>query len=202
LTDPLPPSIIISGPPAVGKTTLAKTLAAEFGLRYISGGDMLKEMASEMGFDPAGDDWWDTPEGMKFLSEREGNHEFDRRLDIRLIEEFLRGGVVVTSYTLPWLIKEGATGIKIWLDGSHASSTRRMQSRDRLTVREAYEITRRRYDKNCTLYKEIYGFDFGADDKIFDVIIPTDDLTAGQVVEIARNKVSEICKNHFGMKPV
>jgi cytidylate kinase len=31
-------SIIISGPPAIGKTTIAKGLAKEFGLLHLSGG--------------------------------------------------------------------------------------------------------------------------------------------------------------------
>ena len=44
-------SIVISGPPAVGKTTVAKGLAKEFNLQYLSGGDVLKEMAKEQGLD-------------------------------------------------------------------------------------------------------------------------------------------------------
>ena len=55
-------SIVISGPPAVGKTTVAKGLAEEFQLKYLSGGDVLKEMAKEQGFDSDGDAWWDTDE--------------------------------------------------------------------------------------------------------------------------------------------
>ena len=47
-------SIVISGPPAVGKTTVAKGLAKEFNLQYLSGGDVLKEMAKEHGFNSDG----------------------------------------------------------------------------------------------------------------------------------------------------
>ncbi|TAK17614.1 MAG: AAA family ATPase, partial [Nitrosarchaeum sp.] len=71
-------SIVISGPPAVGKTTVAKGLADEFNLTYLSGGDILKEMANEQGFNVVGDDWWDTEDGMKFLNQRENNSEFDK----------------------------------------------------------------------------------------------------------------------------
>ena len=70
-------SIIISGPPAVGKTTIAKGIAEEFGLTHLSGGDILKELAEEKGFKAGGDDWWDTQEGMNFLSQRQKNSEFD-----------------------------------------------------------------------------------------------------------------------------
>ena len=108
-------SIVISGPPAVGKTTVAKGLAKEFNLQYLSGGDVLKEMAKEQGFDSDGDDWWDTKEGLKFLNQREQNSEFDKNLDKKLTDLFKQGGMVITSYTLPWLIEDG---IKIWLEGS------------------------------------------------------------------------------------
>ncbi len=182
-------SVIISGPPAVGKTTLARGLASEFGLRYLGGGDILKDMAREQGFDVGGDDWWDTPGGMEFLSRREENPEFDRAVDDRLSELCRKGGVVITSYTLPWLV-DGA--IKIWLDGSHENSARRMKDRDNMTKEDALEITRRRYDKNKELYKRLYNFEFGKDASVFDGIIDTDDLDADQVMMAAKSLVGRM----------
>ncbi len=182
-------SIVISGPPAVGKTTVAKGLAEEFQLQYLSGGDVLKEMAKEQGFDSQGDDWWDTEDGMKFLNQREQNSEFDKNLDERLTGLFNRGGMVITSYTLPWLIKDG---IKIWLEGSHESSTQRMQSRDDMSPEDAYEITKQRFDKNKALYKKLYNFDFGDDKSVFDLIINTDNLTAQQVIDVTKETVRKL----------
>ena len=182
-------SIVISGPPAVGKTTVAKGLAEEFQLKYLSGGDVLKEIAKENGFDSDGDDWWDTDDGMKFLNQREQNFEFDKKLDKKLTNLFDVGGIVITSYTLPWLIKDG---IKIWLDGSHASSTTRMQSRDNMSSKDAYEITKKRFDKNKALYKKLYNFDFGEDKSVFDLIIDTDNLTAQQVIDVAKETVRKL----------
>lgn len=176
-------SVIISGPPAVGKTTLAKGLASEFGLRYLGGGDILKDMAKEQGFDVSGDDWWDTPAGMRFLSRRDENPEFDRAVDRRLLESCRGGGVVITSYTLPWLVDDA---IKIWLDGSHENSAMRMKNRDNMPREEALVITKHRYDKNKELYKRLYGFEFGRDGSVFDGIIDTDDLDAEQVMEVAK----------------
>ncbi len=182
-------SIVISGPPAVGKTTVAKGLAEEFRLQYLSGGDVLKEIAKEHGYDSDGDDWWDTDDGMKFLNQREQNFEFDKKLDKKLTDLFDAGGMVITSYTLPWLIKNG---IKIWLEGSHASSTERMQSRDNMTSKDAYEITKKRFDKNKALYKKLYDFDFGDDTSVFDLIINTDNLTAQQVIDVAKETVRKL----------
>lgn len=176
-------SVIVSGPPAVGKTTVAVALAREFGLTYVSGGDVLKEIAAERGFDSRGTDWWDTEEGMKFLAERVENPEFDRRVDARLKEIFDRGGAVITSYTLPWLVSDG---VKIWLAGSHENSAMRMQNRDKIGREEAYEITKIRYEKNKSLYKELYGFRFGDDITVFDIVIETDDHDAGEVIKMAK----------------
>ncbi|MHA7647793.1 (d)CMP kinase [Nitrosopumilus sp. S4] len=182
-------SIVISGPPAVGKTTVAKGLADEFNLQYLSGGDVLKEMAKEQGFDSDGDDWWDTEDGMKFLKQREENSEFDKKLDDKLITLFNQGGMVITSYTLPWLVDNG---IKIWLEGSHASSTKRMQTRDNMSSEEAYEITKKRFDRNKALYKKLYNFDFGDDTSVFDLIINTDHLTAQQVIDVTKETVRKL----------
>ena len=182
-------SVIISGPPAVGKTTVALGLAKEFDLKYLSGGDVLKELAKEQGFDSEGDDWWDTPDGMKFLAQRADNDEFDKKVDEKLKELFYKGGMVITSYTLPWLVDNG---IKIWLDGTHENSAKRMKTRDNMSKEEAMEITKKRYDENKVLYKKLYNFDFGEDQSVFDITINTDNLDADQVIEIAKSTVKEL----------
>ena len=114
-------SIIISGPPAIGKTTIAKGLAKEFDIEYLSGGDILKDLAGEQGFQTQGDDWWDTRDGINFLEQRKKNPEFDKNLDEKLKEIFLKDNVVITSYTIPWIVDYG---IKIWLDGSLENSAK------------------------------------------------------------------------------
>ena len=181
-------SIIISGPPAIGKSTIAKGLAKEFGLTHLSGGDILKELAEEEGFETKGDDWWDTQEGIDFLSKRQENSEFDKQVDDKLKKLFSKGNVVITSYTLPWLV-EG--GVKIWLDGSKENSAQRMTTRDNLSKNDTLEIVQKRYNENKIIYKALYGFEFGEDLSVFDKIIETDNLNAEQVLELAKSTVRE-----------
>ena len=179
----------MSGPPAIGKTTVAKGLAEEFNIKYLSGGDILKELASEQGFSSSGDDWWDTEDGMKFLNQRKNNPEFDKKVDEKLIQLFQQGNVVITSYTLPWLIDNG---IKLWLDGTVENSAKRMQNRDDMGESLALNVVKKRFNENKIIYKNLYNFEFGDDLSVFDKIIQTDGINAEQVLEIAKSSVREL----------
>jgi CMP/dCMP kinase len=181
-------SVIISGPPAIGKTTVAKGLAKEFNLKYLSGGDVLKELAEEKGFKTGRDDFWDTSFGMEFLNMRKTNSEFDKKVDEELKKLFLEGGKIITSYTLPWLVHDG---IKIWLAGSHENSAKRMTVRDGISFEEALDIVKTRYKENKMIYKKLYGFNFGDDLSVFDIIINTDNLGANEVLSVAKSVVKE-----------
>lgn len=182
-------SVIISGPPAIGKTTVAKGLASELGLKYLSGGDVLKELAKEEGFQTEGVDWWDTKQGMKFLNQRKTNPEFDKKVDIKLKELFYKGGLIITSYTLPWLVQDG---IKIWLAGSYENSAKRMTARDKLSYNDALEIVKKRFEENKEIYKMLYGFDFGEDLSVFDKVINTDDLRIDEVLSRVKSAIKDL----------
>lgn len=81
-------SVVISGWPAVGKTTIACELASEFGLVTYNGGDILKMLAREGGYSSATSkgDWWDTQEAKEFMEERKRDPTFDKKVDERLAE--------------------------------------------------------------------------------------------------------------------
>ena len=179
-------SVIISGPPAIGKTTIAKGLANELNLKYLSGGDVLKEMAKDQGFNTDRDDFWDTEAGMSFLNIRKRNPEFDKQVDERLKKIFLNDNVIITSYTLPWLVRDG---VKIWLAGSQEASAKRMTIRDHISIESALEIVKKRYEENKMLYKKLYGFNFGDDLSVFDTVINTDGLGPDQVLDQAKKAV-------------
>ena len=182
-------SVVVSGPPAIGKTTIAKGLASEFNLTHLSGGDILKEFANEQGFSSSGDDWWDTDEGMQFLNQRKNNPEFDKKVDEKLKTLFEDGGVVITSYTLPWMVDGG---IKIWLSGTFENSAKRMQNRDNVSEINALEIVKKRFNENKIIYKNLYDFEFGEDLSVFDRIVETDGLNAEQVLDKTKSIVREL----------
>jgi cytidylate kinase len=181
-------AIILCGMPAVGKTTVAKTIASKLKLKLIGGGDVLKEIALEEGYNAVGDDWWDTPEGMKFMGERAGSSEFDKEVDKRLLARAHKGDVVITSYTLPWLAKDG---VKVWLSGTKRSRAERMAKRDSSSPEDCAKVIEARDRKNYALYMKLYGIRFGKDLSPFGIVVGTDGVPAAQVASSILDQLTQ-----------
>jgi len=178
-------SIVISGWPAVGKTTIAGKLSEEFGLVMYNGGDILKMLAAEKGYSTARDDWWDTADAKKFMQERKSDPSFDKKVDKKLSDLVKKGEAVITSYTVPWLVKEESV-IKLWLRGSPENRARRMANRDGISFAEAKKIIALRDDENKEIYRRMYGFCFGEDLTVFDYMLNTDRLPLDPLIEISK----------------
>jgi cytidylate kinase len=192
-------SIVISGWPAVGKTTIACKLAEEFDIMMYNGGDILKMLAEEdKGYSVKRDDWWDTIEAKKFMEERKSDPSFDKKVDDKLIQIVKKGGAVITSYTLPWLVEdESVIIIKFWLRGSPENRAKRMANRDGISFAEAKRITKLRDEENKRIYYRLYGFRFGEDLTVFDYVLNTDRLSLDSLVEISKL----IVRRHIGVPP-
>ncbi|MDV3277615.1 MAG: AAA family ATPase [Nitrososphaerales archaeon] len=179
-------AIIVSGMPAVGKTTVSRIVAESLGLKLVGGGDVLKEMAVEEGYTPGGEDWWDTKEGMKFLEERKHAPGFDKEVDARLLEKAKKGDVVITSYPVPWLTKHG---LKVWLSGSVETRAKRMAKRDHIDEKKCMEVLAVRDVENYGIYKRLYQIEFGKDLSPFDLVVDTDSIEESRVAEIVLHYV-------------
>jgi cytidylate kinase len=183
-------SIVISGWPAVGKTTIAENIAKYFNLKLWNGGDILKMMASERGYSSTlKHSWWDTDEALKFMNERNSDPNFDKEVDNRLIRLVNEGNVVITSYTLPWI--SDAT-INFWLHGSVNNRAKRMAMRDNISTMEAKKIVLRRDIENKSIYKRIYNFDFGENLDVFDFALNTDLLSLDCLVDLSKKIVQNV----------
>ena len=186
-------SIVISGWPAVGKTTVASSLATEFGMKMYNGGDILKMMAEEKGYSKTVDrgDWWDTEEAKKFMQERHQDPSFDRKVDDKLLAIASGGGAVMTSYTMPWLAKPSTPLVTFWLKGSAENRASRMANRDGIAVQQARSIVKLRDEENTRIYKELYGYSFGHDLEVFDYMLNTDALKLDSIIEVCKVLVKE-----------
>jgi len=168
--------ICICGMTGCGKSTVAKRLAEKYGLRYVSGGDALKDLAADEGYEVGGRGWWESDEGMRFFEERMDDFEFDRRVDAKLLEQAGEGRVVLDSWTMPWLFDGG---FKVWLEASEDARASRLAGRDGMPAEDALKILREKDERTRSIYEKLYGFSLGEDfspfDMIFDVSLPGTD---------------------------
>lgn len=170
--------ICISGMAGTGKSTLSKKLAEKYELRYFSGGDVLKELAKQEGYDVSLQGWWESPQGLNFLNERINDPKFDKAVDDKLLEYAQQGNVLLDSWTMPWLLKDG---FKIWLEASFEKRAARVAVRDGMTAAEAFDVLQEKEARTKAIYKELYGFILGEDFKPFDFVLDTDNLSADEV---------------------
>ncbi|MGQ9538348.1 MAG: (d)CMP kinase [Candidatus Bathycorpusculaceae bacterium] len=173
--------ICVCGMAGSGKSTLAKKLAEKYGLKYYSGGEALKALAIERGYKPLKKGWWESPEGLSFLENREKNPEFDKAVDQKLLETAKQGNVVLDSWTMPWLLEDG---FKIWLEASPKKRAERVAKRDGISVEKALEALINKEEKTRAIYKRLYGFNLGEDFTPFHLILDTDNLKTEEVFQV------------------
>ena len=173
--------LCISGMAGTGKSTLSKKIAKKYHLKCYSGGDALKELARDEGYEVTGEGWWESPEGLSFLERRVGDPQFDRAVDSKLLGYAKLGDVLLDSWTMPWLL-EG--GFKIWLMASFDKRAARVADRDKMTFEQAYGVLGEKESQTRAIYKKLYGFSLGEDFVPFNFILDTDNLDADQVFAV------------------
>jgi len=172
--------ICIAGMTACGKSTVARRLAEKYGLKYVSGGTALKELAIRMGYKAQGRGWWETTEGQKFLEQRQRDSRFDKQVDTELLQWAEQGNVVLDSWTMPWLFKNG---FKIWIEVSPQERAKRLAHRDKISLREAEKAITEKDGKTKRIYERLYGFKLGEDFSPFNLVLDTELLSAQETFE-------------------
>jgi len=172
--------ICLAGLTASGKSTAVRRLAEKYGLRYVSGGTALKEVALKMGYKAKDRGWWETSEGKRFLEQRLRDPTFDKQIDNELLRYAEQGNVVLDSWTMPWLSQKG---FKIWLEVSPKERAKRLAQRDGISPKEAAQIIRIKDGKTKQIYEHLYGFKLGEDYSPFDLVLDSESLTSKEVFE-------------------
>jgi len=181
--------ICISGLTASGKSTVARMLAEKYGLKYYSGGQMLKEIAINEGYSPGGEDWWGTEEGKRFLKERFRNLDYDRKVDRMLVKKAEEGNVILDSWTMPWLLDYG---FKIWIDASKEIRAKRLSGRNKVPFEEALRALEEKDEATRKIYRTLYGIDLGFDLSPFHVILDNSNLNIEETYEALRGVIDRI----------
>lgn len=173
--------ICVCGMTGSGKSTVAKKLARKYSLKYYSGGDALKALALEQGYQSKERGWWESPEGLRFLEKRSMDQRFDQKIDRKLLELAKEGNVILDSWTMPWLLKDG---FKIWLEASVEKRAARLARRDGIGHKEALTALRRKEEQTKAIYKRLYGFSLGEDFVPFQFILDTNNLSSQEVFQV------------------
>jgi len=173
--------LCISGMAGTGKSTLSKKIAETYNLKCYSGGDALKELAKEAGYEITGEGWWESLEGLAFLERRVSDPQFDKEVDRKLLAYAKLGDVLLDSWTMPWLLKDG---FKIWLMASFDKRAARVAERDKMSFEQAYAVLKEKEAQTKAIYKKLYGFNLGEDFVPFNFILDTDNLNADQVFAV------------------
>ena len=188
--------VCISGLAGTGKSTLSRRLAKKYNLKYYSGGDALKALAAEEGYNSSVKGWWESPEGLAFLRKRESNPKFDKAVDDKLLEYAQQGNVLLDSWTMPWLLKDG---FKIWLSASMERRSERVARRDKITVKDAQRILKEKEARTRAIYQQLYGFTLGEDFQPFNLVLDTDNLNAEEVFHVLCKVLDSMVVNSESM---
>jgi cytidylate kinase len=173
--------LCISGMAGTGKSTLSKRIAKKYHLTCYSGGDALKELAKEAGYEITGEGWWESQEGLNFLEQRVKDPQFDKEVDCKLLGYAKLGDVLLDSWTIPWLLDDG---FKIWLMASFDKRAARVAERDNMAFEQAFAVLKEKESQTKAIYKKLYGFNLGEDFVPFNFILDTDNLNADQVFAV------------------
>jgi len=168
--------VTIGGEVASGKSTLAKKLAKRLGVKHISAGAIMRELASEKKMSL-----------LEFSKYAESHPEIDKLIDERQKELASHGDCVVEGRVSAHIIP---ADFKVWLKADISERVLRARGRgdgdvglvDAINLREASE--RRRY-------KEFYGIDLD-DFSVFDLVLDTTQIGIEQMVDIVENQVRKL----------
>lgn len=170
-------TIIVSGKPGSGKTTIIKLLSEKLGLKYIDGGKIFRKMAEDHNMNL-----------VKFQELCNKDYSFDKKLDEKLIEYAKKNNIVMESRVLPYIIdKKNIKAFKVFLHASDKVRIKRMVRRGEGSYKEVLEEDKIRTENDRKRYKEVYGIDTN-DLSVYDLIVNTDDKTPNEITDIIINK--------------
>ena len=141
----------------------------------------MKALAAEEGYDTSNRGFWESHEGLRFLEKREKDPKFDKAVDEKLLGCAEEGNVLLDSWTMPWLLKDG---FKIWLEASFENRATRVAERDKITYEEAIKMLQEKEARTKAIYRKLYGFVLGEDMAPFDFILDTNNLNADEVFSV------------------
>lgn len=176
-------NIIIFGFSGSGKSTIAKLLGKELGMRVIHPSSILKELiqGETLGLNnsKAGTGFWESDEGIQLFKNRlEEKQPIDFVCDDILLKELEEGNIVMDSWTMPWIAK---SGLKVYLKANKKIRINRVAKRSNISKHLANQVITMKDNETRNLYIKHKGFDIKKDLHVFDLIINTDNSSPKEI---------------------
>ncbi len=176
---PLPgPVITVSGPHGTGKSTYAKALAEALYLRYVSAGELFRDLAKQHKL------------SLEAFSHRAASDSsIDQMLDERTKAEAKKGGVVIDAQLGAWMVRDLAD-VKVLLTAPDEIRFKRIAERDGSDMASAMRETENRETIQKQRYMKYYAIDV-TDLSIYDLKIDTSlypiEKTKAIILDAVRN---------------
>jgi len=174
----MPLVVTISGLHGTGKSTYAKVLAEEFKLRYVSAGQLFRDIAKEKGVSME-----------QLIQITANNPEIDHLIDEKTKREAEKGDVILDGQLAGWMAEDKA-GLKIFLTAPEEVRIRRIAERDSVDFEKAKAQTVLRDKAEREKYKKYYDIDT-TDISIYDLIMDTSLLPLEESIKILKNIISD-----------
>jgi len=172
-------TITVSGKSGSGKSLGAKAIAKALKLKYVSAGQILRNIAKEKGI------------SLFKMSEIRGP-EIDHEMDRQSLKLAMKGNVVLDGRLTGWVAGHW-TDIKIYYVCSMKVKDKRMAERDNISVEEAEEMITKRDKEDHKKYHDLYGIN-SYDESIYDIIINNEKLTKEEAETVPVKLVKKFLK--------
>jgi cytidylate kinase len=172
--------IIIGGLHGTGKSTCARMLAEKLHLKYVSAGELFRDMAKKKGMSIE-----------DFSRYAESHHEVDKEVDSRVVQASEKGNAVIEGQIAAGLV--GKPDITVFLTAPERVRIERLSYRDRKSNDEILIETKIREESERRRYMELYRIDVH-DFSSYNLVIDTSKWSAEAVTEIIRKAAQEYMK--------
>ena len=175
--------VTIGGPHGTGKSTYAKMIARQFKLRYVSAGQLFRDLAKEKSV------------SLEELSKQAANSsDIDRMIDERSAAEAEKGDTVIEGQLAAWMAKDLAQ-VRIYLKAPDEERIARIANRDHLNYEVARRQTLERERIQRERYRRYYGINID-DLSPYNIVIDTGSRSVESTSAELMSRIHQILRQH------
>ena len=172
-------TITISGPAGSGKSTVAKLIAKNFGLRYYSVGSFFRKKASEAGLSIG-----------EFMKTATASLHNEADNFVKSLSK--KGNIVIDGRLSGYMAGENAN-FKIFINAPVEVRAKRISKRENLSEKEILEKTIARDKVDRDSYQKIYGIDI-CDLNIYDFVLDNEHLNIEETKKALETAIKRTLK--------